>query len=223
MHRFRFYVTGEDGRPAKFPPSGPYWVSGRSGDRTIVVAFCKDLATLTNHAHWPNAENVTDYGERDIVFTDRFPRPEWWVSATDILAQHHTKKIAPLRPKTFQDTVREWTVDCFGVEVADDKHERCARFLEEALELCQSLSFPREDAIKLIDYVYGRDPGRPSQEVGGTCLTLASLCAACDIDMLGSSVLELNRVNHPDIIERVRQKNASKPRNSPLPGAPDSR
>lgn len=121
-------------------------------------------------------------------------------------------------PPTYQQVAHAWALHCFGSEIVSDTNERCARFLEEALELVQALGLPKDHAVDLVEYVYGRPPGRPSQEVGGVSLTLAVLCGAVDLDMLECSIQELRRVQHPDMIDRIRRKNATKPRNSPLPG-----
>ncbi|NDV50401.1 hypothetical protein [Salipiger sp. PrR003] len=78
MHRFWFLISDDDYRPMAWPPSGPYWNSGFVGDKFVVVAYAPDLETLTNDAHWPDAEEIDDLGEKQITFTDRFPEPEWW-------------------------------------------------------------------------------------------------------------------------------------------------
>jgi len=78
MKRFRFYVPGEDGRPMQFPPEGPFWITGSSDTHTIVVAYSPDLETLTSTGRWPDAEDIDDGGEQDIIFTDRFGKPDWW-------------------------------------------------------------------------------------------------------------------------------------------------
>lgn len=78
MRRYRFYVPGDDPRPMKAPPVGPFWCTGYSETHCIVVAFAPDLETLTSESHWPDAEDIEDGGEKPIKFTDRFPRPKWW-------------------------------------------------------------------------------------------------------------------------------------------------
>lgn len=117
----------------------------------------------------------------------------------------------------FQEAVYKWTVKAFGKEVAKDKVERNQRFLEEALELVQSLDLPKEDALKLVDYVYSRPKGEPSQEVGGVSVTLSNLCSANDIFLDIAAETELYRINRPEILEKIRIKQANKPKNSPLP------
>ena len=78
MHRFRFYVPGDDGRPMSFPPEGPFWVTGRSETHTVVVAYSPDIETLLRSDRWPDAEDVDDGGIQEIVFSGRFPKPKWW-------------------------------------------------------------------------------------------------------------------------------------------------
>jgi hypothetical protein len=118
----------------------------------------------------------------------------------------------------FQRRVAAWCVTCFGETTAYDVTERNWRFLEEALELVQSLGGNAEDAHKLVDYVFGRDIGEPHQEVGGTMVTLAALVAANGLSVVDAAFDELERVERPEIIEKIRRKHASKPHRSPLPG-----
>lgn len=115
----------------------------------------------------------------------------------------------------FQRIVRGWTVACFGEKIADDKVERNHRFLEEALELVQSLGTTPSEAYQLVDYVYSRPAGEPTQEVGGAILTLAALCNAQGFDLDTCGEVELCRVLGK--IEKIRAKQAAKPKHSPLP------
>lgn len=121
-----------------------------------------------------------------------------------------------------QTLVRRWCVRAFGQEVADSHRERNHRFLEEALELCQSLGCSQEDAHVLVDYVYGRPQGQPGQEVGGVMITLAALCGAhTHLSMDVEARSELARINRPEVLEKIRGKQAAKQREiptSPLPG-----
>ena len=111
---------------------------------------------------------------------------------------------------TFQQRVEKWVLHCFGKEIAENKVERNLRFLEEALELVQSLNMPKEDALKVVDYVYGRDIGDPPQEVGGVMVCLAALCTASDIDMRASAEIEI--ATCWDKSELIRSKQAAKPK-----------
>lgn len=121
---------------------------------------------------------------------------------------------------TFQERVRNWCVECFGKTTADDKPERVWRFLEEALELAQALGATPAEAKSLIEYVFGRPSGEPEQEVGGVMITLAALCAACDIDMTTVAEQEYSRITSGEVMQGIRRKQAAKPHRSPLPGAP---
>lgn len=120
-----------------------------------------------------------------------------------------------LDPFSFQSRVRSWAVRCFGEAVADDHVERTHRFLEEAMELAQARGCTKEEALGLLDYVFSRAAGDPVQEVGGVAMTLAALCSASDIDMENAAQVELGRVEAS--IEKIRAKQAAKPRHSPLP------
>lgn len=105
---------------------------------------------------------------------------------------------------------------CFGGEIAADKVERNHRFLEESLELVQAAGCTKDEALKLVEYVYGRPTGELHQEVGGVMVTLAALCKAQNIDMAIAGEVELSRCWQ--MIEKIRAKQAAKPKMSPLPG-----
>ena len=111
--------------------------------------------------------------------------------------------------------MEEWLIACFPPAVVSDRQERTHRFLEESLELAQSNGCTREQAIALVNYVYGRPEGRPELEVGGVMVTLASLCSASGIDMEEAGEAELHR--NWERIDAIRSKQAAKPHGSPLP------
>ncbi|WYW02654.1 hypothetical protein Peetri_00066 [Pseudomonas phage vB_PpuM-Peetri] len=111
-----------------------------------------------------------------------------------------------------------WLVKAFGDETAHDKKERVYRFTEEALELGQATGLTKEEALALVDYVYERPVGEIKQEVGGVMTTLAALCFAHEIDHHECSRLELDRVQDPAVLEKIRIKQANKKIRSPLPG-----
>ena len=123
-----------------------------------------------------------------------------------------------------QTLVRRWCVRAFGQEVADNHRERNHRFLEEALELGQSLGCTQEDAHVLVDYVYGRPQGQAGQEVGGVLITLAALCGAHEhLSMDVEAKTELARINRPEVLAKIQAKQAAKQKDiplSPLPGQP---
>lgn len=126
-------------------------------------------------------------------------------------------EVSPTRPSApsgtlrwYQDLVHSWMTACFGSEKGRNIRERCFRFLEEALELVQSLGITRADALKLVDYVYQRVEGEPIQEIGGTMVTLAALCQSAQIDLSLAALCELNRIHDPVIMQKIRDKQVSK-------------
>ena len=120
--------------------------------------------------------------------------------------------------RDYEKQVAQWCRDCFGNAIAFDTSERNFRFLEEALELVQSLDCTKEDALQLVDYVYGREAGDPGQEVGGVMITLAALTAANLLGLDASAVQELERIQKPEIVDKIRSKHLSKSHPGPLPG-----
>lgn len=111
---------------------------------------------------------------------------------------------------SYQQRVRAWVLECFGQTIADDMTERSFRFLEEALELGQSIGCTREQAAALVEYVYSRPVGQRGQEVGGVMVTLAALTSAAGIDLQAEAERELARVEAPEVVAKIRRKQASK-------------
>jgi len=119
--------------------------------------------------------------------------------------------------RRFQERVRGWMADCFGAVISSDRVERNHRFLEEALELVQATGCTASEAHQLVDYVYGRPVGHPPQEVGGVLVTLAAHCLAHGIDMEDAAKTEMTRIEAPAVRDKIRAKQAAKPKHSPLP------
>ena len=115
----------------------------------------------------------------------------------------------------FQLRVQPWMMACFGPEISANRIERNHRFLEESLELVQSLGCTASEAHQLVDYVFGRPVGDPMQEAGGVMVTLAALCLAGGLDMHACGETELARIWTK--VEAIRAKQAAKPKHSPLP------
>jgi cytosine/adenosine deaminase-related metal-dependent hydrolase len=115
----------------------------------------------------------------------------------------------------FQRRVEAWLAACFPPEARLHPGERTHRFLEEALELAQAHGCNRDEAHMLVEYVFSRPKGEPYQEVGGVMVTLAGLCSATGVEMFEAGEEELAR--NWRRIEAIREKQAKKPRGSPLP------
>jgi hypothetical protein len=93
----------------------------------------------------------------------------------------------------FQERATDWALTCFGEKVVADRQERAFRFLEEALELVQSAGVTKEEAEKLVNYVFSRPVGDPPQELGGTVVTLAVFAGNLGYNMLAAGDFELGR------------------------------
>lgn len=128
------------------------------------------------------------------------------------------KMIGAPASEPLQSRVHPWLMACFGPMIAGDREERNHRFLEEALELVQSCDCTAHEAHQLVDYVFGRPVGEKNQEVGGVMITLAALCLANGLDMHAAGETELARIW--TMVEKIRAKQAAKPKYSPLPEEP---
>lgn len=119
--------------------------------------------------------------------------------------------------ESFQDRVSAWMLECFTESIADDIQERGDRLIEEALELVQAHGYDRNRVAALTDYVFNRPAGEPTQEVGGVMVTLAAYCRAAKLNMHDAGETELARILRPEIIAKIRAKQAAKPTGSALP------
>jgi hypothetical protein len=116
-----------------------------------------------------------------------------------------------LGKRPFQKRTQYWAKKCFGMHLATDHKERNQRFAEEALELVQACGMTRLEALGAVKYVYGRPVGDKLQEVGGVYNTLAVLCAAHGIDMVGEGERDLLEIDNEEATRRIREKRMTKP------------
>lgn len=112
--------------------------------------------------------------------------------------------------RAFQERVSAWLLTCFSRTLAMTKKERAQRFLEEALELVQAEGLTWKDCDLMVNYVFGRPAGETRQEVGGVAVTLAALCWNAEVDLEDAAFAEIERIEHPDMIDKIRRKQASK-------------
>lgn len=106
--------------------------------------------------------------------------------------------------------VRSWLTKVFGRPALNDVEERALRFGEEALELIQSLGVSQHQAEALVKQVFDKPEGAPRQELGGTLVTLASLCVVTGMDAEDAYRTEFMRCERPETIEKIRAKHAQK-------------
>lgn len=110
----------------------------------------------------------------------------------------------------------QWLLHVFPPAIVFDKKERAHRFGEEALELLQASDVSKEEVLQLVDYVYGRLKGEQYQEVGGVMFTLFMLCHINHVDAIDAAEDELHRAW--TMVDKIREKQKTKPKFSPLPG-----
>lgn len=107
------------------------------------------------------------------------------------------------------ERVGRWLAKVWPKQVMDVE-ERALRFGEESLELIQSLGVTREQALLLVEQVYNKPAGEPDQELGGTTVTLASLCNVTGMDPDEAYEREFARCERPEIIEKIQRKHKEK-------------
>lgn len=182
-------------------------------ERGLLVHRLRDLAY--EHERCQQEDGAADTADTLVLSATRSS-----VLDADLLREAATAlsiRPDPAQPQPdYQQRVDAWIQHCFGPVIGADRTERNHRFLEEALELVQSGGCTISEAHQLVDYVFGRPTGDLPQEVGGVMNTLAALCTACGVDMQAEAERELVRVWGAS--DKIRAKQAAKPKHSPLPG-----
>ena len=111
---------------------------------------------------------------------------------------------------TNQPRIAAWVRKVFDEATATNAPERALRLVEEALELAQACGVGREALHRLVDYVLDRPVGEPAQEIAGTMVTLYAAAHALDVDADEAFERELSRIQQPEVIDRVRRRQAEK-------------
>lgn len=80
MIRARFFVNKkeckDDYRPLRWPLQYPYWCTGENESYFVLVAYIGSIEEL--NGLWPEASNIECEEVDKIVFSDRFPKPDWY-------------------------------------------------------------------------------------------------------------------------------------------------
>lgn len=81
----RFKTNHDDPRPVKWPIKHPYWVTGYAADEShaIIVSYADSKEYILDN--WPDAKDLdeVDGNVQKYFFTDRFPKPSWFVEPTE--------------------------------------------------------------------------------------------------------------------------------------------
>lgn len=94
-----------------------------------------------------------------------------------------------------QNTVVTIGTAAFGEANMTNKRERALRFLEEALELCQSVGVGADDIDTMKAYVFSRPiEVNLEKELGGCLVTLYALADAYKRDLEAVGWVEIRRV-----------------------------
>lgn len=112
-----------------------------------------------------------------------------------------------------QKEVAEWCTAAFGHSNATRLPMRAMRFLEEAVELFQTIpGVSKKDAQKVLDHVFERKVGGIRNEFGGVGITLLAFAEAAGINADECELQELERVKTKDLshfARRNEEKNAA--------------
>jgi len=117
-----------------------------------------------------------------------------------------------MRPRTteHQKLVAEWIRQVLGEESASNGPERSLRLVEESVELAQVLGVGADEIHRLVDYVFSRPVGEVQREIAGCMVTLYGVASSVGVDVEYAFAKELMRIHQPEVIERVRRRQAEK-------------
>lgn len=76
MLRVRFKANADDPRPINWPVKHPWWCSGYGQGYSIVISYADDEQYIMDN--WPEAADLDSTQVDSYMFTDRFPKPEWF-------------------------------------------------------------------------------------------------------------------------------------------------
>jgi NTP pyrophosphatase (non-canonical NTP hydrolase) len=93
-----------------------------------------------------------------------------------------------------QQAVAAWAIRCFGLQQVSDPEIRSLRLAEEAIEFAQAVGTDQAKLHALIDYVYSRPSGEPSQEIGGVGVTWLAAAQSISTDAECALDDEMSRI-----------------------------
>lgn len=106
--------------------------------------------------------------------------------------------------------VRNWIVRAFGEAILLNRAERAARVLEEAAELAQAEGVTPEWARRIVERCYSRPKGVAAQELAQLMVVVLGHSASAGIDVEAVTLAEIERIEQPAVIARIRLKQAEK-------------
>lgn len=109
-------------------------------------------------------------------------------------AQREAVNIAHENRTARQQAAVDWAVRVFG-EDAKDRRILALRFLEEALELCQTQGLKPHDLTAVKNRVFERPAGDVKAEIGGVMVTLYCLAGNLGLDVDSCEASEIARVH----------------------------
>jgi len=93
-----------------------------------------------------------------------------------------------------QKKVYAWVETRLG-KLNQNKKERALRFLEESLELVQTIGVTESDIFAVLAHVYSKPQGETAQEIGGVGVTLLALSEATGISFDWALEREITRIH----------------------------
>lgn len=111
-----------------------------------------------------------------------------------------------MKMSDFQRRIEAWVRNVFTRQEAFNIPERALSVAEEAIELAQACGVTRGQLHRLVDYVMNRPVGYAEKEIAGVMTTTYAIASALHIEANLMLECEIQRINTPDVMARVRER-----------------
>ena len=133
----------------------------------------------------------------------------YWLSRTGNLSVTFSEFFEDQNKGYMQFNYHLRMLHAFGTDKVYDALLRDMRFGEEAIELLQARGRSKEEVLRLVDYVYGRDIGEVEQEMGGVLSTLMAMASQNGTDLEKATKTEMARFTRKN--QKICEKSSNKP------------
>jgi len=154
---FDLAILADAYRQYGMPVPWPFWIERDC--RTLLNA-CRQISGIDLK------KQVETAGTAHSALADAVYQARYVSAAHRLLSESRNQR---------QTAVLQWANATFGAATADITGERIRRFIEEAVELAQTVGLEADAVKAIVDHVYAKPHGDVNQEVGQVGVSLLAL------------------------------------------------